>query len=70
MTVILTGWYEDDQGKFTMIDETGSNLNEIVSRLQKQDGDFGHTDMEFELHFPDGTIKLVEDTIARMVSES
>lgn len=67
--VILTGWYETDDG-FTMVDETGSNLNEVVSRLQKQDRDFGHTDMEFELHFPDGTIKLVEDTIARMVSES
>ena len=36
MTIILTGWYETDEG-FTMVDETGSNLNEVVSRLQKQD---------------------------------
>jgi len=66
--VILTGWYESDTG-ITMIDETGSSLSEIVFRLQRQDRDFGHTDMEFELHFPDGTIKLVEDTVARIVTE-
>ena len=70
--VILTGWYETDDG-FTMIDETGSSLNEIVIELQKYDDDFGHTDMEFELHLPSGRIKSVEETnalIQRIVSNS
>ena len=66
MSVILTGWYEVDTGA-VMIDETGDNLNEIVCRLTERDEDFGHTDMELELHLPNGEIKLVEETVARMV---
>ena len=66
--VVLEGWFETENG-IEPIHETGSSLNEIVFRLQRQDRDFGHTDMEFELHFPDGTIKLVEDTVARIVTE-
>ena len=67
-SVILTGWYETDNGKAEMVDETGSSLNEIVCRLQRIDSDFGHTDMELEVHLPDGTIKFVEDTVSRIVS--
>ena len=66
-SVILTGWYETDNGA-VMLDETGSSLNEIVCRLQRKDSDFGHTDMELEVHLPDGTIKFVEDTVSRFVS--
>ena len=66
-SVILTGWYETDNGA-VMLDETGSSLNEIVCRLQRKDSDFGHTDMELEVHLPDGTIKFVEDTVSRIVS--
>ena len=66
-SVILTGWYEADNG-VVMLDETGSSLNEIVCRLQHRDSDFGHTDMELEVHLPDGTIKFVEDTVSRIVS--
>ncbi len=66
-SVILTGWYETDNG-MELIDETGSSLNEIVCRLQRRDSDFGHTDMELEVHLPDGTIKFVEDTVSRIVS--
>jgi hypothetical protein len=51
-----------------MLDETGSSLSEIVCRLQHMDSDFGHTDMELELHLPDGEIKLIEDTVSRIVS--
>jgi hypothetical protein len=51
-----------------MLDETGSSLSEIVCRLQHMDSDFGHTDMELEVHLPDGTIKFVEDTVSRIVS--
>jgi|TARA_A100001011_G_C14078403_1_gene743419 hypothetical protein len=65
--VILTGWYETDNGA-VMLDETGSSLNEIVCRLQRRDSDFGHTDMELEVHLPDGTIKFAEDTVSRIVS--
>ena len=65
--VILTGWYETDNG-IVMLDETGSSLNEIVCRLQRKDSDFGHTDMELEVHLPDGTIKFAEDTVSRIVS--
>jgi len=67
-SVILTGWYETDNGA-VMLDETGSSLNEIVCRLQRKDSDFGHTDMELEVHLPDGTIKFVEDTVSRIVSD-
>jgi len=66
-SVILTGWYETDNG-MEMVDETGSSLNEIVCRLQRRDSDFGHTDMELEVHLPDGTIKFAEDTVSRIVS--
>ena len=66
-SVILTGWYETDNG-VVMLDETGSSLNEIVCRLQRKDSDFGHTDMELEVHLPDGTIKFAEDTVSRIVS--
>mgnify|MGYP003130246118 FL=1 len=66
-SVILTGWYETDNGA-VMLDETGSSLSEIVCRLQSMDSDFGHTDMELEVHLPDGTIKFVEDTVSRIVS--
>ena len=67
-SVILTGWYETDNG-VVMLDETGSSLNEIVCRLQSKDSDFGHTDMELEVHLPDGTIKFAEDTVSRIVSD-
>ena len=67
-SVILTGWYETDNGA-VMLDETGSSLNEIVCRLQRRDSDFGHTDMELEVHLPDGTIKFAEDTVSRIVSD-
>ena len=66
-SVILTGWYETDNG-MEMVDETGSSLNEIVCRLQRRDSDFGHTDMELEVHLPDGTIKFAADTVSRIVS--
>ena len=66
MSVILTGWYEVETG-VVIVDETGENLNEIVCRLTERDEDFGHTDMELELHLPNGEIKLVEETVARMV---
>ena len=66
-SVILTGWYETDNG-VVMLDETGSSLNEIVCRLQRKDSDFGYTDMELEVHLPDGTIKFAEDTVSRIVS--
>tara|TARA_A100000172_G_scaffold80420_1_gene69938 strand:+ start:742 stop:969 length:228 start_codon:yes stop_codon:yes gene_type:complete len=69
-SVILTGWYRPmGAEKSVMLDETGSSLNEIVDRLQRMDIDFGHTDMELELHLPDGTIKFVEDTVSRIVSD-
>tara|TARA_R100000353_G_scaffold151967_1_gene110282 strand:- start:673 stop:897 length:225 start_codon:yes stop_codon:yes gene_type:complete len=68
-SVILTGWYYPmGAEKPVMLDETGSSLNEIVCRLQRMDSDFGHTDMELEVHLPDGTIKFVEDTVSRIVS--
>ena len=68
-SVILTGWYRPMGVKEpVMLDETGSSLNEIVCRLQRMDSDFGHTDMELEVHLPDGTIKFVEDTVSRIVS--
>ena len=60
-------WLVIDNGA-AMLDETGSSLNEIVCRLQRMDSDFGHTDMELEVHLPDGTIKFVEDTVSRIFS--
>ena len=68
MSVILTGWYETDEGA-VMLDETGANLNEIVVRLVQNDVEnFGHTDMELELHLPDGEVKCVEMLVQRMVT--
>ena len=70
--VVLDGWFETVNG-LEPIHETGSSLNEIVIRLQKYDDDFGHTDMEFELHLPSGKSKSVEETnslIQRIVSNS
>lgn len=67
MSVILTGWYEIETG-VVMVDETGDNLNDIVCRLIERDQDFGHTDMELELHLPDGEIKCVEQMVHRMVT--
>ena len=68
MSVILTGWYETEEGA-VMLDETGENLNEIVVRLVQNDVEnFGHTDMELELHLPDGEIKCVEQLVHRMVT--
>ena len=66
-SVILTGWYATDNGA-VMLDETGSSLNEIVCRLQRMDSAFGHTEMELEVHLPDGTIKFAENTVSRIVS--
>lgn len=66
MTYILTGWYETDNGT-VMLDESGHCLSDIVAQLQRVDEDFGHTDMELELHLPNGEIKTVEETVARMV---
>jgi len=66
MTYILTGWYETDNGA-VMLDESGHCLSDIVAQLQRNDEDFGHTDMELELHLPNGEIKTVEETVARMV---
>ena len=69
MSVVLTGWYETDEG-VVMLDETGANLNEIVVRLVQNDVEnFGHTDMELELHLPNGVVKLVEETVRRMVRD-
>lgn len=65
---ILTGWYETENGE-VMLDESGSCLSDIVARLQRKDDDFGHTGMELELHLPNGKIKLIEETVARMVQE-
>jgi hypothetical protein len=66
MTYILTGWYETDSG-VTMLDESGHCLADIVAQLQRADEDFGHTDMELELHLPNGEIKEVEKLVAQMV---
>ena len=71
MTVILEGEYESEYGEvITLHDVDGENLNDIVQKIKADDADFGHTPMELNLHFPDGSIKWVEDTVARMVSES
>jgi hypothetical protein len=50
-----------------MLDESGHCLADIVAQLQRVDEDFGHTDMELELHLPNGEIKEVEKIVARMV---
>ncbi len=72
--VVLEGWFDGAKsGLVEPVYETGSSLNEIVIRLQKYDDDFGHTDMEFNLHLPSGKIKSVEETnalIERIVSNS
>jgi hypothetical protein len=69
VTVILTGWYEKECGAI-VLDETGESLSDIVARLIKRDPeDFGHTDMELELHLPSGEIRLVEDQVESMVKD-
>ena len=69
MTVILTGWYEKECGAI-VLDETGESLSDIVARLIKRDPeDFGHTNMELELHLPSGEIRLVEDQVESMVKD-
>jgi len=67
--VILDGWYETEGG-LTPIYEEGTSLNEIVYRLQKDDEDFGHTDMEFELELPSGEVKDVSKMISRIVTNA
>jgi hypothetical protein len=67
--VILSGVYETDGGGVP-IHEEGASLNEIVYRLQKEDEDFGHTDMEFELELPSGEIKDVSKLISRIVTNA
>jgi hypothetical protein len=69
MTYILTGWYETDNGA-VMLDESGHCLADIVAQIQFRDEDFGHTDMELELHLPSGNVKCVEDIVYRLVQES
>ena len=67
MAIIITGWYESEDGAI-MVDETGNSLSEIVYRMMRRDPEnFGYTDCEFELHLPDGSIKLVENKIMEMV---
>ena len=68
MTYILTGWYETDNGA-VMLDESGHCLADIVAQIQFRDEDFGHTDMELELHLPSGSVKCVEDTVYRLIRE-
>ena len=67
--VTLDGWY-DTEGGFMPIYEEGTSLNEIVHRLQKDDEDFGHTDMEFELELPSGEVKDVANLISRIVTNA
>mgnify|MGYP001083844451 CR=1 FL=1 len=50
--------------------EEGTSLNEIVYRLQKDDEDFGHTDMEFKLELPSGEVKDVANLISRIVTNA
>jgi hypothetical protein len=69
MTYILTGWYETDNGA-VMLDESGHCLADIVAQIQFRDEDFGHTDMELELHLPSGNVKCIEDIVYRLVQES
>jgi hypothetical protein len=69
MTYILTGWYETDNGA-VMLDESGHCLADIVAQIQFRDEDFGHTDMELELHLPSGNVKCVEDIVYRLIQES
>jgi len=52
------------------INEEGHSLNEIVCRLQKDDEDFGHTDMDLELLLPNGDIKNVNSMVYRIVNDN
>ncbi len=65
--IVLSGWYETEGGLMP-IDEEGKNLNEVVCRLQKEDEDFGHTDMELELELENGDTKDVSKMVYRMVN--
>ena len=67
--VILSGVYETDGGGVPIYEE-GTSLNEIVYRLQKDDEDFGHTYMEFELELPSGEVKDVSKMISRIVTNA
>ena len=68
MSVALCGWYEVENG-LEPVDQEGENLNEIVCRLVEEDPEnFGHTDMELELTFPDGETKDVTRLVHRMVT--
>ena len=66
MTYVLTGWYETDNGA-VMLDESGHCLADIVAQLQRNDEDFGHTDMELELELPSGVVKDINPLVGRMV---
>ena len=69
MSVIVTGWYETENGA-VMLDETSESLSHVVARLIKRDSEnFGHTEMELELHLPSGEIRLVEDQVESMVRD-
>lgn len=69
MSVIVTGWYETENGA-VMLDETGESLSDVVARLIKRDSEnFGHTEMELELHLSSGEIRLVEDQVESMVRD-
>jgi len=65
----LNGWYETDKGEMP-VNEEGHSLNEIVCRLQKDDEDFGQTDMDLELLLPNGDIKNVNDMVYRIVNDN
>ncbi len=65
----LNGWY-DTEGGAMPINEEGHSLNEIVCRLQKDDEDFGHTDMDLELLLPNGDIKNVNSMVYRIVNDN
>ena len=67
--VTLDGWYETEGGLLPIYEE-GTSLNEIVYRLQKDDEDFGHTDMDLELLLPNGDIKNVNSMVYRMVNDN
>ena len=63
----LNGWYESDHGAL-LIEMPAKTLLNAVVKMREMDADFGHTDMELELHLPDGEIKCVEDLVYRMVT--
>ena len=71
MTLCLTGWFETEEKSENFVDDCyGESLNEIVCTMQERYPDFGKSgyNLEVELHFPNGDVKLVEDTVKRIVS--